>query len=554
MARRCPVCRSKQWHKEPSSGLIACSEGHILQNYRNESREMEDAPRHQLKKRTIKRDKHTSTKLKDSKLFHGKKGRFFYFQCLQLVLRHQIAVLTAEWTLPLQFETAVQVVCKDIWTLHLSLLRDSIPEEFAEGSSEEEEVDPATTHSQEQSIQMEEIHVNPETKQSSSDDDNDAEIDQLLAENSQSESDSEGDPDVVPTTTTTSRSKGQRNRGRHKHDRAYSTLAILVLACWTLRIPILYRDLLDLVQSYELPYLDVMRLLPQNMVSHLTKYNIQALTPPNAPSLVDLHDQVSSLARRMRETYGILTPEANAAPILWRVVSRCFGGNPTLYRLVKRLAARLSLSLTVHHSLAPPLRRVKDYDPESHKYDNIAPELAFTATCIIVLKLVYGLDGKRRLPLNIEDPACEMPRLDEYLAFFKRLDDADGTARDAAFSPHRKMTIEDLDDQTMDEYLVFCERALVGNGSDELLDRYFPLNTGPPATRKYVVDIAHEEMTATRRQTAEEGFLEPGEEYRLGEGAEEVVLRVSEWLAIKRELVENVVLSYERRLWRLRKR
>jgi hypothetical protein len=29
--RRCPTCGSKQWHKEPSSGLIACGEGHILQ-------------------------------------------------------------------------------------------------------------------------------------------------------------------------------------------------------------------------------------------------------------------------------------------------------------------------------------------------------------------------------------------------------------------------------------------------------------------------------------------------------------------------------------------
>lgn len=29
--RRCPTCGSKQWHKEPSSGLIACSEGHVLQ-------------------------------------------------------------------------------------------------------------------------------------------------------------------------------------------------------------------------------------------------------------------------------------------------------------------------------------------------------------------------------------------------------------------------------------------------------------------------------------------------------------------------------------------
>ena len=29
--RKCPVCGSRQWHKEPSSGLVTCSEGHVLQ-------------------------------------------------------------------------------------------------------------------------------------------------------------------------------------------------------------------------------------------------------------------------------------------------------------------------------------------------------------------------------------------------------------------------------------------------------------------------------------------------------------------------------------------
>ena len=28
--RRCPVCKSRQWRKEPSSGVITCSEGHVL--------------------------------------------------------------------------------------------------------------------------------------------------------------------------------------------------------------------------------------------------------------------------------------------------------------------------------------------------------------------------------------------------------------------------------------------------------------------------------------------------------------------------------------------
>jgi RNA polymerase I-specific transcription initiation factor RRN7 len=110
-----------------------------------------------------------------------------------------------------------------------------------------------------------------------------------------------------------------------------------------------------------------------------------------------------------------MTPEVNAAPILWRVVSQCLGGSrmdrlmlfhlfisllfllaATLYRLTKRLASLLSLPLTLHSSLAPRLQRVKSWDPERHKYDNIAPELAFLATGMIVLKMVYGLDGKSR--------------------------------------------------------------------------------------------------------------------------------------------------------------
>jgi hypothetical protein len=68
----------------------------------------------------------------------------------------------------------------------------------------------------------------------------------------------------------------------------------------------------------------------------------------------------------------------------------------TLYKLTKRLAHILSLPLTLHHSLAPKLKRSNKHDPDSHKYDNVPPELAFLATCIIVLKMIYGLDGKTR--------------------------------------------------------------------------------------------------------------------------------------------------------------
>lgn len=68
----------------------------------------------------------------------------------------------------------------------------------------------------------------------------------------------------------------------------------------------------------------------------------------------------------------------------------------TLYILSKKLAKIVSLTLTLHYSLSPSLRRAKMRDPEHHKYDNAPPEVSLIAVVLVVLKLVYGLDDKRR--------------------------------------------------------------------------------------------------------------------------------------------------------------
>jgi hypothetical protein len=68
---RCPICLSRRWRKDPASGLVVCSEGHVFevrpcwyieagyvihkaQNYRNETIERDEPPSHALRKRTIK--------------------------------------------------------------------------------------------------------------------------------------------------------------------------------------------------------------------------------------------------------------------------------------------------------------------------------------------------------------------------------------------------------------------------------------------------------------------------------------------------------------------
>jgi hypothetical protein len=67
-----------------------------------------------------------------------------------------------------------------------------------------------------------------------------------------------------------------------------------------------------------------------------------------------------------------------------------------LYNLGKTIAHVLSLPLALHHSLAPGLAHLKDNDPESHKYDDVPAELALLVAVIIVLKMVYGFDGRPR--------------------------------------------------------------------------------------------------------------------------------------------------------------
>jgi RNA polymerase I-specific transcription initiation factor RRN7 len=67
-----------------------------------------------------------------------------------------------------------------------------------------------------------------------------------------------------------------------------------------------------------------------------------------------------------------------------------------LYKLGKALGHVLSLPLVLHRTLTPRLAQAKDEDGDSHKYDVVPPELALVVVVVMVLKMVYGLDGRSR--------------------------------------------------------------------------------------------------------------------------------------------------------------
>jgi RNA polymerase I-specific transcription initiation factor RRN7 len=137
----------------------------------------------------------------------------------------------------------VQIVCRDLWALHLSLMRNPPPAEpyLAAHESDVEAPNPTASTPEKEAGSSPEVLKTSSSDEESDEAENDPELDELLAENSASES-SEGE-DEVDTKSMPPAAKSKHTGGRHQYERPANTLAVIVLACWTLRVPILYRDL-----------------------------------------------------------------------------------------------------------------------------------------------------------------------------------------------------------------------------------------------------------------------------------------------------------------------
>ncbi|KAF9495406.1 hypothetical protein BDN71DRAFT_1391630 [Pleurotus eryngii] len=591
--RRCPVCQSKKWRKEASSGQIVCSEGHVMQNYRNEAADEEIGP-HVLKKRTLKQDRQTKERSRvDPKctLYHGARGLYHYYQCQQLILRHQVAVLVREWSLPPEFE----MICRDVWALHLSLLpTPPSAEPYFHSQGIDDGAALAGTTRASRGVKVEDGQPPGDGSEDEGDDAElqslnefgdeagDDELAALLRENSDYSSSSEPNgsrsklEDSERARSSGSGRKG-RSKGRNIYEGLQGTLSVLIVGLWILRVPFMYSDIIRLIDSFELPYLGALRLLPRDMALHLTKYNSASLSPAHSPQVLVLHALVSRLAKRLKATYMVVIPEVNGGPLLWRVI-KAFGGTPTLYSFTKRLGEVLSLPLALHYSLSPDLVRLAKSHPGSHKYDNVPPELALAITTVIVLKLVYGLDGTRRCQQNpfALDLASWLPKREEFLDALKMASESDAKRDSIQFSGSSPMSVIDLDDDKVDAYLRFCERALVGeDGSASIgspvLNRFFPLNEHDAKASLNRAIYPERPLDANLPLSSTNGDeatrVLPAEQYPIyhardvfgsvEEDIELVLERVGKVVGVPVEYVLRVLENYERRVagwWKSLKR
>jgi len=145
----------------------------------------------------------------------------------------------------------VQIICRDLWTLHLSLLPSPPPPEPLlhqqatrghVGEHASEEID---TQGEKASPELSDAR-SPE----GDDFENNTGVDELLralSESSSSEDDkneSQGQPRPKPE------SSGRKLEPFGRNSPA-SNIALLMVACWTLRLPVMYLDLIRLACRME---------------------------------------------------------------------------------------------------------------------------------------------------------------------------------------------------------------------------------------------------------------------------------------------------------------
>ncbi|KAG8948116.1 hypothetical protein FRC04_010028 [Tulasnella sp. 424] len=502
MARSpCVICGSKKW-RYAGEGSIVCGEGHIDQNYRHEVNEVAYNAEGmtvltQRKKTNRKRGVRKPRKSEvDPVHLYGPKARYFYIQTQQLVLRLQIQALVRLWKLP---QTEFETICRDIWTYHLLLLPEPVvaapilfrpddddtpDEETNDGNGAEPPTDPKAStapggkagarsessgpsssdrtgqreHSSSSESSSDE-NKDPSSSKTSRQLDPDPELAKLLREISDSDTES---------TSSESEPEGKRKRRERAifgqkaiYGSPAANIAVLVVACWMLRIPVIYMDFIRLIESYELPYLETLRLLDKTWLAPLTSQTWSALSPSFPPTTVRLHRLASRLARNMYRRYGVCVPRSNFPPVLWRSV-RQFHGNATLYALSRVLCAALEIPFTLSRALAPKITRVRRKDGLVLKGDNAPPELSVVCAIIVVLKMVYGLDNRGpRHPTNPEDPATSLPDVEEFLKTLRTSMDGQKKSRAAFLSSTSDRSVLDLNETEIDDYMDFAETALL---------------------------------------------------------------------------------------------
>ncbi|WVO12723.1 hypothetical protein L204_100331 [Cryptococcus depauperatus] len=294
--------------------------------------------------------------------------------------------------------------------------------------------------------------------------------------------------------------------------RASDIVTTLIIGLWILRVPVMGVDIERLINEIKIPFIDFghTSLIPKDMRVHMNRDVMLALSPRRSPVPSKIHDSCRTFARLLRKEFNIEIPVFNLQPLSWRIISS-LGGTPIFNLLVLQLLQLLEINFhlaaretTTIHKRAPSRVKFKrqstdlafgasrnrsatarkagdgdslhinhggmengekvqksttiSYERTTMMYDELPPELSIAAAWVILMKSVYGLDGRERKIILRSDPVIGLPQIEPWLKELKdRLDNGIFQSRGTG-PPKLNFTILPEDD--LDDFLDKCENVL----------------------------------------------------------------------------------------------
>lgn len=459
--------------------MVVCEEGHILQGYVQEDNEAEGVATYVTRKRRMRKNKVAKVgRIANPDIFHGAKLRFLFFQCAQIILRKQIQALIEIWGLPAELET----IARDMWAMYVSLT-DLKPEPFLQEEDEEGAEDAQTGQQPDDENPLQRIYDDLSESDGEHEELPDATVTEMAGDNN-------GHP-------TGSRRTGRPRRGTRKPPpnpaaklRLDYTLVICYLACVTLKVPILAKDLLDLAEAYELPYLNALSVIPTDMRKHLDllqadmaffrQHVPDGFEGPESRYKLSFTSAIQDFAKMLEAEFEITFPPPNLAPMLWRVVKDA-ALPPLFYIPCERLLTTSVDKISLFRA-----------GPGQH---TVFPDVAIASAVAVCAKLIWGIDGRQRKPPIAEDPSSALPPLADWLDLVEDLERRYPVTR--VLLGARSNSVANLTEGEVEEFLEFFEKELSFDDQRERLllgtlpqlpnttpavDRYFPLQSPPSET------------------------------------------------------------------------
>ncbi|GAA5993928.1 hypothetical protein JCM11641_005397 [Rhodosporidiobolus odoratus] len=347
---RCPVCRSKRWHKDSLSGSVVCEEGHLLSGYVQETTETQEGPSQTAQTtRRLRKNKGRKQRPPSNDYFHGDRSQFLVYQAMQLIFREQLRIVIDELGWPAEIEA----VARDLWAMLVASSKlSAAPRDFEQGEepagsysgprpgdrythsgrrkkqklrgknedgdeeSDEEEDEPPDDTGTNGATGNGAAATDGEGRNGdgggsgSRDEESDASSyfsaadadDERAPEGARSRppSPSPATGPAQPAETPSERFLPPPKRPPRRPPpktastdprdapRLDYTLLLLYLACITLRLPVFLSDIFRLAETYQIPYLDALLHLPLSMQSHLTGPNRSMLSPGSVPHIYPL--------------------------------------------------------------------------------------------------------------------------------------------------------------------------------------------------------------------------------------------------------------------------